>query len=332
MRSPAKLGKHRGVYCAVYYERGTRKRASLGTNDREIAQKALAQFERDLKAAENGHATKDIAFIYEAYRADRESQKKVSAPRIAFAWLQLSATFAKLLPEDISKEMCRSYIKARRLSGASDGTTRVELGYLRSALRFARSEKIIDVECFIELPPRPDPRDHYLSRVEARKLIAAAPYPHVRLFIVLALATAGRAGALLDLTWDRVDLDRRLIRLKAPEMAESNKGRATVPVNDMALFALREAKRGAMSPFVIEWGGERVKSVKRGIASAATKAGLKCSPHVLRHTAAVWMAEANVPMTEIAQYLGHTDSRTTESVYARYSPDYLRGAASALEL
>jgi integrase len=50
------------------------------------------------------------------------------------------------------------------------------------------------------------------------------------------------------------------------------------------------------------------------------------------HTAAVWMAEAGVPIPEIAQYLGHSNSRTTERVYARYSPGYLQGAARALSL
>jgi integrase len=43
------------------------------------------------------------------------------------------------------------------------------------------------------------------------------------------------------------------------------------------------------------------------------------------------MAEDRVPMEEIAQYLGHTDINTTRKVYARYSPDYLRRAAGALE-
>ncbi len=36
-------------------------------------------------------------------------------------------------------------------------------------------------------------------------------------------------------------------------------------------------------------------------------------------------------MSEIAQMLGHSDSRVTEKVYARFSPTYLRGAAAALE-
>jgi len=62
-------------------------------------------------------------------------------------------------------------------------------------------------------------------------------------------------------------------------------------------------------------------------------AGLEdVSAHVLRHTAAVWMAEAGVPMDEISQYLGHSNVEITRRVYARYSPDYLRKAASALEL
>ena len=44
------------------------------------------------------------------------------------------------------------------------------------------------------------------------------------------------------------------------------------------------------------------------------------------------MAERGVPMEKIAQYLGHNDSRTTERVYARFAPDYMKDAAAALEL
>lgn len=44
------------------------------------------------------------------------------------------------------------------------------------------------------------------------------------------------------------------------------------------------------------------------------------------------MAEAGVPMSEIASFLGHSDDRITQRVYAKYSPAYLRTAASALEL
>ncbi|WP_223814225.1 tyrosine-type recombinase/integrase [Roseicitreum antarcticum] len=88
----------------------------------------------------------------------------------------------------------------------------------------------------------------------------------------------------------------------------------------------------ALSDHVIEWGGKPVKSIKRGFASAVKNAKLSdVSPHVLRHTAAVRMAEAGRPMSEIAQYLGHTNTATTEKTYARYSPEHLRTAADSLE-
>ena len=44
------------------------------------------------------------------------------------------------------------------------------------------------------------------------------------------------------------------------------------------------------------------------------------------------MAEAGVPVSEVAQYLGHTNTRITESTSARYSPEYLKGAARALDV
>ena len=103
-------------------------------------------------------------------------------------------------------------------------------------------------------------------------------------------------------------------------------------MNSTARAALAESDKGRTSAFVIEWAGERVGSVKKGIRSAAVRAGLPwVTAHVFRHSAACFMAEDGVPMAEIAQYLGHSDSRLTEKVYARFSPTHLRKAASALE-
>jgi len=327
-----RLGRHRGRYCVIYRDaHGRRRRPTLGTDDRSLAEARFAEFVRLKRVAhEGGHAL--VAGIYDAYAADREAEGIVAAPRIRDAWKKLKPTFGNLLPGQINKDLCRAYCERRREAGASNGTIHVELGYLRAALRFARRQGWLMFEPVVTLPRKPPPRDHALTKDEARRLIAAAHVPHVRLFIVLALATAARAGALLDLTWDRVDLERRRIDLREPGRPETPKGRALVPINDTAFQALREARQGALSDYVIEWAGGRVRSVKKGVASAAADAELRCSPHVLRHSAAVWMAEAGVSMPEIAQYLGHSDSRTTERVYSRFSPEYLRRAATALEI
>lgn len=105
-----------------------------------------------------------------------------------------------------------------------------------------------------------------------------------------------------------------------------------VPVHPDLAFRLALMREGSETPYVIEFGGKPVKSIKRAFRTACEKAGLDrtVTPHTLRHTAASWMAEAGIPMSEIAAVLGHRDSRTTERVYARYSPDYLQRAVRAL--
>jgi integrase len=326
-----KLGKHRGQFVATYTdETGKRHRSSLGTTDRQLAQTRLVAFKAHLaQKAPAGELT--VGAIYAAYIEDRREEGK-SVERIVNAWKRMEPSFGHFRPADITKRDCNTYIAARKTDGVSDGTTWTELGYLRCALAFAVRKGWLAAAPYIKLPQKPGPREHHLTREEAKRLLDAAVMPHVKLFIRLALATAGRASALLQLTWVRVDLDARRIYLHDPERETTRKGRATVPINNTMLEALLDARNGAVSPYVVEWGGERVLSVKKGIEGAARRAGVECSPHVLRHTAAVWMAEAGVSMQQIAQYLGHSDSKTTERVYARFSPEFQREAAAALEL
>lgn len=54
-------------------------------------------------------------------------------------------------------------------------------------------------------------------------------------------------------------------------------------------------------------------------------------PYKLRHTGAVWAAEAGVPMAALAQFMGHDDDITTQRHYARFSPGYLKSVADAVQ-
>lgn len=67
---------------------------------------------------------------------------------------------------------------------------------------------------YIELPQKPAPKDRYLTRAEIDKLLTVDCEAHIRLAILLMLTTAGRVGAILDLTWTRVDLERGQINLR----------------------------------------------------------------------------------------------------------------------
>lgn len=322
-----RITKLRGQYALTYEQDGKRRRHTLNTADAREAHRIAPALYAELTRPSG----RTVADLWEAYRIDKK--EKPVATTMKYTGKALIPHFGHRDGEAITKAECLTYIALRRKDGRSDGAIHTELGHLRSVLVWAQKSRLIDIAPHIEKPQKPAPKDRHLTRMEAQRMFAAASLPHVKLAMHLMLGTAARITALLELTWDRVDMHRRLITLTDPELKGRRKGRATVPINDTLLAALQEAKAGAMTDYVVEWGGERVRSIKKSIGTAARVAKLQdVSPHVFRHTAAVWMAEAGVPMTEIAQYLGHSTPSITYRVYAKYSPDHLRRAASALEM
>lgn len=303
-----------------YVKRPDGSRESLKTKDKAEALNRL----EDMKRAPKGALLRDAFSHYLAEKRDKRSY-----PQMELAWRLLEPFFGHLRHDQVTRQVCRAYATTRLTAGVKPGTVARELGVIKAAVNYAHPNS----EAQWEMPPASPPKDRRLTKQEFRALLNACDVQHVKLFCVLALSTGGRKEALLQLTWDRVDFDRRLINLRTTSTHERSKGRAIVPMTDMAFEALSLARDLAQTNHVIEYGGQPIKAVKRGFARACKRAGLsRVTPHVLRHTAATWMAEAGVSMSEIAAFLGHSDSRITERVYAKFSPTYLSKAASALRV
>lgn len=323
-----RLVRYRDKFAAQWVDQGGRHRVSLGTDSRAEADRLLAQFIANKRAAQS-----DVVTVAEAWEGYQKSlQGRPAGNTMTFLWKSIGPNFGNRGAETLTEDDCRGYIEHRRKQGRSDGTIWTELSRLRSALKWAANKRMIAAAPKIWTPPPSPPREKRMTRQQVSAFLAACDFPHIRLFSVLAITTGARMGAILELTWDRVDFDRGMIRYRDPARAETNKRRAETPINPLALSALTEARKGALTAFVIEWGGQKVKTVKKGISAAAKRAGMPwVTPHVFRHSAGCILAEAGIPMAEIAQLLGHKDSRTTEKIYARFSPTYLRKASAALD-
>lgn len=217
-----------------------------------------------------------------------------------------------------------------RWRGRRINTMRAELSLIRTALNWAEAEGLIDKAPPVKLPAMPETSVGHLTKAEFRTFLEGCAAPHVKLFAMLAVTTGGRKSAILQSKWDQVDFTRCLLDLNPEGRKQNGKYRATVPLNDMIMPALREAKGNAATPYIIEHRGNPLLDIKKGIAAASARSGIKVHPHMFRHSAAVWMAEDRVPMSEIASFLGHRDMRVTLRIYARYHPDYLREAARSL--
>jgi integrase len=323
------IGRYRGELALVFFDaNGKRHRHTLGTTD---ASKA-ALLAPALYAELTRPTGRTIGDLWQAY--EREYDGRAIIETMEHTQKAIKARFWHRDTDTITVDDCKAHIKERREAGISDWTIYTELSHISNVCGFAVKRNLIGKVPYILRPPQPRPKeDKHLTRAQVRKLIGGAKLPHVRLAIILLYTTAARASALCGLTWDRCDFDRDRIDLRDPTITRPHKGRAIVPMLRTAKTALREAEAGALSGYVIEWAGKRVKSLKRGIKTARTAAGISqtVSPHILRHSAAVHMAEDGRSMEEIQQFLGHSDINVTRKIYARFSPSYLREAAAALE-
>ena len=321
-----RIGRLRGGYCVTWRDTdGGRRRYKL---EAATAQEAEAEARQIFHQAQ-AERELTVADLWAAYRKDKEGRRVDQ--HMGDTGKAILPMFGAMLPDQITTQDCRQYLADRREKGRKDGTIRTELGHLRTCLTWAEKHRMIEHAPHIERPALPAPKERYLTRAEIDRLLAADADHHIRLAILLMLTTAARIGAVLDLTWDRVDMMRGQINLRL-EGSGPRKGRAIVPINATLRAALTAAKEAAMSDFVVEYAGDRISSIKTGFRAACRRAKLiGVTPHVLRHTAAVHMVEAGIPIVEVAQFLGHSNPSVTFSTYGRFSPEHLRKAADVLE-
>ena len=321
-----RIGRLNGGFVVTWWVDGKRRRYRLAAQSRTEAEGEAADRIRTERAKSAGST---IAELWELYRIEKKGRRIADAMK--FEWRKMAPFFGNLRPDQVTIDLCRAYAEARRAVGKQDGTIWTELGHLRTVFLWAEKRRLIAFAVPVERPAKPAPKDRWLTRAEAQRLIEAAREHHIKLAILLMLSTAGRIGAILELTWDRVDFEAGKINLRTTEVGP-RKGRAVVPINDGLRAALTVAKAAAVTDSVIEWAGKPVASIKTGFSRAVRDAGLAdVSPHVLRHTAAVHMADAGRPLERISQYLGHSNTSITQRVYARYAPDHLREEAAILD-
>jgi len=298
---------------------------STGTADEPRARQALADF---LAARDRTAQGLTIGAMLAAYLDSRRG-KIVSFPLVESIAAALTRHLGSLRPDQLGQRAWDDYARARAIA---PGTLKRERNVLLAAYNLAiRSGAVIRAP-HLELPGMPAPRDRFLSRAEGEALIAAAKAPHVRLFVMLGLFTGARKGAIIALTWDRVDLVHGRIDFNEPGRAVTGKRRAVVPIGPRLRQALEDARELAQSDHVIEHAGRAIKRVRWGFRFAARRAGLgkDVTEHVLRHTAASWMAMGGIPLDQAADLLA-LDRGTLRRVYRKFDPGYLADAVAALE-
>ena len=321
-------------------------RISTGKEDQAEAERWKAEFvleiDREQRTGEEFLVSDALHFYMENYSPDTPSHKTNG-----YNMVPLLEFFGDMTAMNIKQTDTRGFIKQQEGRGKAPGTIKRQLSLLSAAINFSHKENKIEFAPKIIMPKEPPPRDRWLTKEEAGRLISACTEEHVRLFIHIALFTGQRRGAILDLKWAQVNFDTRQIDFNPPGRIQTKKRRVPINMNDEFLpvmqaaywrreQALDDGKRWAMSDYVVTYRGRgkdgKLEDIGKGFDKACADAGLNdVTPHTLKHTCGTWMAHAGAPMWQISGVLGHSLARTSE-LYLHHHPDYLKEATGAITL
>lgn len=180
--------------------------------------------------------------------------------------------------------------------------------------------------------PRIDVEERpYLTPEELRRLYAACD-AMVRPAVVLIGEAGLRRGEALGLTWQEVAHDGATVTIRGAR-AKGHRARV-VPLTALARKTLDEIRRGRVAPLrgedpVFSFGDV---TLNHHFKRAADAAGLRITPHGLRHAFASGLVRAGVDLPTVQRLLGHRSIQTTIR-YASHAPsDAVHGAIRALEV
>jgi integrase len=308
---------------------------------------------RRYEAAEFVEQGAKIGDLVEKYFADRKREGK-TVHGIEGAWVRLKPTFEYLTPIDLNKPeivegeertICHRYAVQMEKAKKSKATIHHDLNCLRTILNWAAkpNRKLIE-KTGIWVPPVPKRRNNQISVAQFEALMMACQRPHLRIFVILAIFTAQRKAAILELTWDRVKFDEGTIDFKVDDSEKSildtstQKGRAFVDIPASLHGVLHQAYLWRRTDHVIEYAGRPVKDVKTALNYALKAAGLKekgdkkfIGSHSLRKSAATWLAHAGAEPRRIQKLLGHEEFETTEQWYIDQLPGYTSPVVNQIE-
>lgn len=214
--------------------------------------------------------------------------------------------------------------REERLRTVSGSSARKEMQLLALVIDHARRDWGVYLAenplRLIRLPKENAARERRLRSGEEAVLLTecrAARAPYLEHAVIVAIETGMRQSEMLALTWDRIDLEKRVARLTDTKNGDAR----AVPLTRRAVAALEAMKQVRVyewtkhtteGPF--HWVGATV--IRHAFMRARDKAGMPdLRFHDLRHEATSRLFEKGLNTMEVASITGHK----TLAMLRRYS-------------
>ncbi|WP_243546172.1 tyrosine-type recombinase/integrase [Pseudodesulfovibrio tunisiensis] len=313
-------------YQAILYVKGQRVAFKSGFKTKKDAKKWLTKEEDQWQFSGSSRTAMDFEELADLYLDEVRDRRK----RNTFIYKR--STFRRVLEyfnfrlplKEINRDILAAYVRDQkkvRGSKAANCDLR-EIGTLFNwAIR--RGHMIANPARQIE-PYAEEAYVRYVPPAEDIAAVRMAANPEERRIFDTLYYTAARLSEILNLTWEDINFDAKVIRLWTSKRRDGNREARLLGMHPELEKVLRDAwkKRDPQSPYVFTnpQNGQKytrhTEFIRLLFKRLCKKANLRkpFTAHCIRHHVASRFADSHkATHRQIQQFLGHMNLRTTET-------------------
>jgi len=229
--------------------------------------------------------------------------------------------------------------KTHRLISVSPLRTNIELRSLRAAFNTAFRWEVIAKNPFTKqaLCHVPEKAPVFFTKEDFQILINMIKESWLKEMVIFATLTGLRRAELVNLRWSDVDLSRKTILIQSSSTYRTKQGkRRVLPLNDTALYLLRQKTNGMASEYVFNLNRKQVKGewlshkFKFYVYECKFRED-RLHFHSLRHTFTSWLVQEGVSLFHVQKLLGHSNIAVTQ-IYSHLQPEQLHNSVNRLAI
>jgi site-specific recombinase XerD len=328
--------KGRRYYIQFVDAEGKRKQKSTHCKRKPDAMKAFSDFRDLLRKKPQHKLLSDFITELLAFAQENFARRTVIIYRSTlqhFARIAGNVTLTAITPQQWD-----SY-RTERLKTIQAVTVNIELRALRASFNVALRWKLLESNPFsgLKLVPVPEASPSFFTKEDFQKLLSLIKESWLRELILFAVLTGMRRSELVNLRWQDVDLQRRLVFIQSSATFKTKQGKhRTIPINDVAFHLLQTKCGKETSEYVFTLNGKKIfeEWVTHKFKYYVYEARLRNDRlhfHSLRHTFASWLVQDGVSLYAVQKLLGHSSSRVTE-VYSHLQPESLHAEVNKISV
>ncbi len=208
---------------------------------------------------------------------------------------------------NLTKEGVKSYLLAQDVQV---NTSRLQYASISFFFKEVLQEPFSLEEIPIKKKEKQLPK--VISKEKIKQMIELTENLKHKLIIKLLYSSGLRLQELINLKRKDIDFERNLLNVRR---GKGNKDRVTLVSENLKMDLLKYYSNETFKTEYVFEGREgkyTKKSVQKVLDLSGRKAGIKVTPHMLRHSFATHLLESGTDIRHIQKLLGHSDLKTTE--------------------